>query len=61
MTPEERETMQNNLMTSRANLVVALRQFCNSETDHEPCLNYRDCDECHIREKIDKLKFDMGM
>ena len=50
------EILNNNLVASRANLVVSLRKFCESESQHEPCLNYRDCDECDVHKRIEELK-----
>jgi len=50
------ETEKNLLSESRARLVVALRAFCKEEGNHEPCLNFKRCDECEIESKIKELK-----
>ena len=50
------EKENNELIRSRAELAVALKKFCETFTNEEPCLNNRHCDECQIRRKIDYLK-----
>lgn len=55
----KKEILQNNLIVSRAELVVSLRKFCESESQHEPCLNYHDCDDCDVRKRIEELKQDV--
>ncbi len=50
------EIEENRLFESRATLYVALMQFCKEASDHDPCLNYRNCDECSVRKRTDELR-----
>lgn len=51
--------LRNKLITSQADLVVSLRKFCQSEGEHDPCLNYKDCYDCAIRKRMEQTKDDL--
>jgi len=42
--------------TAKIEQFLALEKFCDSVCNHEPCLNYRDCDECDVKRKREELK-----
>ena len=51
----ENEIEKNLLTESRARLYVSLIAFCEESGKHDPCLNYKDCDECPVKHRITEL------
>jgi hypothetical protein len=53
---KSKEILKMKELTAKIELYLALEKFCDSVCNHEPCLNFRDCDECSLKQKREELK-----